>query len=226
MPTVYDYGLMSNAVYESSPDVPGWACPHFRAGLGEGLQAAVFTRGQKTVAAFKGTTPTQGSDIVADLKIGVGMNTSYFSAAEEFVNRYANVEDLVVTGHSLGGAIAQVVGNRRQIPFVSFNAPGVALMASRNIATATPHMAAIRMAGGLLSALRHPMQTARDIGSALHVSLGVNYRLSGDIVSTIGLNYGDIVTLQSNADIIDQHSMDTMQQVLANTGYRSIEFPT
>lgn len=225
MPTVYDYGLMANAVYENSPSVQGWACPDFRASLGSGLQAAVFTRGQKTVAAFKGTTPTQGSDLVADLKIGVGMNTSYFSEAEEFVSRYANTENLVVTGHSLGGAIAQVVGNRRQIPFVSFNAPGVALMASRNIATATPHMAAIRMAGGLLSALRHPMQTARDIGSALHVSLGVNYRLSSDVVSTIGLHYGDVVSLQSSADVLDQHSMDTMQEVLGNAGYRNIEFP-
>lgn len=225
MITILEYGLLSNAVYEDTPDVEGWACTRFHAGLGEGMQAGVFTRGQKTVVAFKGTTPNQVSDLVADLKIGTGFNTSYFSAAERFAQLYANVPDLVVTGHSLGGAIAQTVGNRRRIPFVSFNAPGVAILASQNIHTTSPHMMAVRLAGGALSMLRHPMQSMRDMASAFHDSLGVNIRLSGDIISTIGLHYGPLVNLSGSGDPLSQHSMDTVLGVLRRNAYGNVTFP-
>lgn len=225
MVAVYKYGEMANAVYDDAPTVAEWDCSNFHHGLGQGLQAAVFTRGQQIVVAFKGTTPTQGSDIIADLKIGTGMNTSYFSAAEAYVARFAGGDGVVVTGHSLGGAIAQVVGNRRRIPFVSFNAPGVALIASRNAPTATVGMSAVRVVGGLLSALRHPQQMMRDVRSAFHVSLGVNYRLSGDVVSQIGLHYGRIVSLQASGNPLAQHSMDLVLEVLGNFGYRDVQFP-
>ena len=76
MASILDYGLLANAVYDASPSVPGWTTRNFRAGLGTGLQAAVFTRDRQVVVAFKGTTPTQGSDLIADLKLGVGMNTT------------------------------------------------------------------------------------------------------------------------------------------------------
>lgn len=225
MASILDYGLLSNAVYDDTPSVPGWVCAQYRAGLGQGLQAAVFTRGQETVVAFKGTTPSQTSDLVADLKLGVGMNTSYFSAAEDFTALYAGGANVVATGHSLGGAIAQVVGNRQDLPFVTFNAPGVAIMASRNLASATPHMSAVRLAGSLVGAFRHPMQTARDIASAFTVVNGLNFRLSGDIVSQIGLHYGDIVNLQGSGDPLSQHSMDTMLGVLRRFSYGNILFP-
>ena len=223
MITILEYGLLSDAVYEDTPSVDGWAVPHFRAGLGEGLQAAVFTKGQKTVVAFKGTSNM--SDVVADLKLGTGMNTSYFSEAEEFTQRYANVPDLVVTGHSLGGAIAQTVGNRRRIPFVTFNAPGVAIVASRNLHTTTAPMMAVRLAGGALSMLRHPMQAMRDVSSALHVSLGTNIRLSGDVVSTIGLHYGSLISLAGSGDPLTQHRMGTMLGVLRQNAYGNVTFP-
>lgn len=173
MATILDYAKMSQAVYENNPTVDRWTCAHFRSGLGSGLQAAVFSNGSATVAAFKGTTPSQVSDLVADLKLGVGMNSSYFSDAQAFVAKFANVEGLVVTGHSLGGAVAQIVGNRLRIPFITFNAPGVALLASRNLHTATPGMSAIRFAGGFVSMFRHPFQAIQDVGSAFHKSLAI-----------------------------------------------------
>ncbi len=225
MITILEYGQLSNAVYEDSPSVPGFTCRQFHSGLGEGMQAAVFTKGQKTVVAFKGTTPTQVSDLVADLKIGTGFNTSYFSAAERFTQQYANVPDLVVTGHSLGGAIAQTVGNRRRIPFVSFNAPGVAILASQNLHTANVGMFALRVAGGTLSMLRHPMQAMRDIGSAFHDSLGINVRLTLDPVSMIGLHYGPVVNLSGAPDIASAHSMDTVMAALRRNSYGNVTFP-
>jgi pyridoxal biosynthesis lyase PdxS len=196
----------------------------FRPALGAGLQAAVFTRNRETVVAFRGTS--QATDVVADLKIGLGMNTSMFSEAEDFVARRAPGDGVVVTGHSLGGAIAQTVGNRRRLPFVSFNAPGVALLASQNLGSVMPVLGAVRLVvGATVGAIRHPMQTMRDVGAAFHDSLGVNYRLSGDLVSAYGLHYGPIVHLQGQGDPLTQHRMTTMNAVLDRFGYGNIGFP-
>jgi hypothetical protein len=224
MPTILDYGLLADAIYADQPGVPGWTVMAFRPGQGTGLQAAVFTRARETVVAFKGTS--QAMDVVADLKIGLGINTSMFSQAESFVARHAAGEGVVVTGHSLGGAIAQTVGNRRRLPFVSFNAPGVALLASQNLTSVMPVLGIGRLVlGATIGAVRHPMQTMRDIGSAFHDSLGVNYRLSGDLVSAYGLHYGPIVHLQGQGDPLTQHRMTTMNAVLERFGYRNIAFP-
>lgn len=224
MATILDYGRLANAIYADQPSVPGWTVVAFRPGQGTGLQAAVFTRHQETVVAFKGTS--QATDVVADLKIGLGMNTSMFSEAESFVSRHAGADGVVVTGHSLGGAIAQTVGNRRRRPFVSFNAPGVALLASQNLGTVVPALGLVRLAvGATVGAIRHPMQTLRDVGAAFHDSLGVNYRLSGDLVSAYGLHYGPIVHLQGQGDPLTQHRMTTMNAVLERFGYQNIGFP-
>ena len=225
MASILDYGLMSNAIYDASPDVPGWACRHYRASLGTSLQAGVFARGTEIVVAFKGTTPTQVNDLIADLKLGVGMNTTYFSEAEEFVQRYASEGNVTVTGHSLGGAIAQVVGNRRELPFTTFNAPGVAVLASRNMGDASPSMTALRIAGSIVGALRHPMQTARDIGAAFNVVNGKNYRLTGDPVSAIGVHYGDVINIQGSGDLSARHSMETVLEHLRRYNYANILFP-
>lgn len=225
MTTILDYGRLANAIYDHPPAPAGWAVAGFQDSLGTGLQAGVFTRGQATVVAFKGTTLSNVNDLTTDLKLGVGMNTAYFSAAERFVALYASGPEVVFTGHSLGGAIAQVVGNRRQMPFVTFNAPGVAVLASRNLHTTTAHMMAVRVAGSLASAVRHPMQMVRDVNSAFHTSLGVNYRLEFDLVSAIGLHYGPVVTMGCSADLGARHSMSTVLDVLAANHYGDIEFP-
>ncbi|QHQ34313.1 hypothetical protein [Algicella marina] len=224
MATIQEYALMSQAVYADEPQIPGWACANFHSGLGTGLQAAVFTRGASTVVAYKGTTPSNTNDLLADLKLGVGMNTSYFWNAEAYAARYAPGE-VVFTGHSLGGAIAQIVGNRRRLPFVTFNAPGVALFASRNVLTSMPHMTAVRLVGGTLSAFRHPIQMVRDVRSAFHSSLGVNYRLSGDVISQVGLHYGNLVSIQGAGDPLTQHGIGTMITALEGQGYGDITFP-
>lgn len=225
MTTILDYGLLSKAVYDQRPAVDGWTLTQFQDSLGVSLQAGVFTRGQTTVVAFKGTSLSNMNDIVTDLKLGAGINTAYFSAAERFVDLHASGPDVVFTGHSLGGAIAQVVGNRRRMPFITFNAPGVAILASRNLHTTTAHMMAVRVAGGVIGALRHPLQTARDINAALHVSLGVNYRLDFDPVSAIGLHYGDLVTMACDSPLGERHSMSTVLAVLGQQHYGSINFP-
>jgi len=225
MASVYELGLLADAVYDDAPQVEGWTLVQFLRSRGMGsLQAGLFTKGQEKVVAFKGTS--EATDVVVDLKIGSGMNSSYYSEAEQFCAQYASSVNVVCTGHSLGGGIAQTVGNRRRLPFASFNAPGVAIMASRNMASATVEMSAVRLVGGLLSTLRHPHQAMRDMKSAFYTVEGLNFRLSGDIVSGIGLHYGPIVTLQGSGNPLDQHKMGTMLGVLDSRGYRNVPFST
>ncbi|WP_425093635.1 lipase family protein [Tropicimonas sp. S265A] len=221
MATVYELGRLSEAVYDDAPLVSGWQTGKvLKSSTIGSLQAALFTKGTEKVVAFKGTS--EAMDVVADLKIGTGWNSTYFSEAEQFCANYANSGNVLVTGHSLGGAIAQIVGNRRRLPFCSFNAPGVAVIASANLSTATPHMSAVRVAGGLLSVLRHPQQALRDMRSAFYVVEGVNFRLSGDVVSQIGLHYGPIITLQGSG--LNQHGISLMNEVLRARGYDQIPF--
>jgi hypothetical protein len=39
-----------------------------------------------------------------------------------------SIEDIIITGHSLGGVVAQIVGSRLRTPAVAFSAPGIALL--------------------------------------------------------------------------------------------------
>ncbi|HZZ88879.1 MAG TPA: hypothetical protein VFE13_11170 [Caulobacteraceae bacterium] len=216
MPTIRDLGLLADAVYNELPAVQGWTCPRHRVATGRlnGFQAATFTQAGVTVMAFRGTA--QGMDVLADLKLGTGMNTTYFSDAEDYAADIPPGDNIYVCGHSLGGAIAQVVANRGGYKMVTFNAPGVAVFASRNMETATLGMTAVRTGGMLLSAVRHPMQAYRDVRSVFHAVRGVNIRLSMDAVSQMGVHYGRLVTIQGpSASPLTEHRMTTMNEVLA-----------
>ena len=220
MPTIRDLGLLANAVYDELPAVQGWNCPeHQRASSGwNGFQAATFTQGGVTaVLVFRGTSQTM--DVAADLKLGTGMNTSYFSDGEAYAASVPPGDDVYVCGHSLGGAIAQVVAIRGGYRMVTFNAPGVAVFAlAGNIGGADVGMTAVRTAGMLLSAVRHPMQAYRDVRSAFHTVRGLNIRLSNDAVSSMGVHYGDVVTLQGpSASPLTEHRMTTVNEVLATS---------
>lgn len=213
MPSFYDLSLLAQAVYADVPTPTGWACKELKSGSA-GFQAGAYTRGGETVVAFRGTTASAG-DVAADLKLGVGMNTSHFSQGEAFMDGFRKATDLTVCGHSLGGAIAQIVGNRRQIKFATFNAPGVAVFASRNIMSADPAMLVIRAAGAAVGALFSPMQAARDVAAAFNVAVGVNICLNADVVSQIGVHYGKVVRIPgTDFTPWSQHGIATVVQAL------------
>jgi pimeloyl-ACP methyl ester carboxylesterase len=197
-PTILELCCISGAVYGDEPELAkraaqwGWS-GEIKTGR-SGFQAGVYKRGQDTVVAFRGTTKDHG-DWVADLKLGVGMNTSHFAQGDEFLAALPNPKTITLCGHSLGGAIAQVAGNRAGAPFATFNAPGVAVLASRNIWTAAPPMLGARMAGALASAVLEPGQALKDIASTFYSVTGVNVCLLGDPVSQIGVHYGKVFRL-------------------------------
>lgn len=227
MPTVSELGLLAEAVYDSPPTATnGWALLHFRAASGSlsGFQAATFQKGSEIAIAFRGTA--QPMDAAADLKLGTGMNSTYFSNGDDYAHRYRGVPDVFLCGHSLGGAIAQIVANRGGFKFATFNAPGVAVVASRNIGSASLTMSAIRTAGMLASALRHPIQAGQDVAAAFNTVHGVNVCLANDAVSKIGLHYGEVVRIPgTSANPLTEHGIATVNGVLRThaLGSRRVE---
>lgn len=221
--TILDYARLADAVYAADPQVEGWQRIAFQpggAGLRDAFQGAAFRRGAELVLACKGTS--QAADIVTDLKLGVGMNTVQFAAAERFLAGVAMPAGAspVVTGHSLGGAIAQIVGNRHRLPFATFNAPGVGLI-SRNLdemaVTGLAGTAALRTVFATLSAVRHPMQAGRDLGSLFYRVKGVNFRIGKDVVGCIGVHYGKVVEIPYDGGALDvkvKHQMATVIRAL------------
>jgi pimeloyl-ACP methyl ester carboxylesterase len=196
MATIRELGTLAAAVYGPKRTwVQGWKCTDFHAASGalNGFQAATFVRGGVTVVCYRGSA--QLMDGVADLKLGTGMNSTYFSEGEAYARPHKNKPGVYVCGHSLGGAIAQVVANRGGFRMVTFNAPGVAVLASRNLPDATLTMTAIRAAGFVVGALRHPMQTGRDIAAAFNVVRGLNVCLQYDVVSRVGVHYGEVLRI-------------------------------
>jgi putative lipase involved disintegration of autophagic bodies len=228
MPTVQEAGILADAVYGDAPLPPGsgWvpAAPQAAAGVFDGFQAAAFSKDGATIIAFRGTA--QAIDAVVDLKLTAGMNSTYFSAGENYAQPYTHRPNVYICGHSLGGAIAQVVANRLGFKFVTFNAPGVAVFASRNIWQASPNMTAVRSIGMVASAFRHPIQAVRDVRSAFNVVHGLNICLECDVVSQIGIHYGDVVRIWGTSfNPLTEHRMTTMNAVLKGdpVGLKTLE---
>lgn len=200
------------------------------------FQAVAYRCGRKNVVAFRGTKT--GGDGVTDAALGLGLNSSYYVKAEAFVESVPNGVD-ILCGHSLGGAIAQVVANRLRLPMVTFNAPGVAVLASQNILQADARLLAVRTAGMVIGSVFKPKQALQDVRSAFWPVRGINYRLKGDPVSMYGVHYGSVVMIDiplSQKSLFEKdspvdrllalHSMDNFNTVLKNhpLGQRALEF--
>ena len=222
MATMTDLARLSAAVYDFS-SVEGWrpvgrGRPGGR-GQADGLQAQAYSNGQDTVVAFRGTQMPNLNDVASDVMLGLGMNCGYFSAAETYVDSLPDPSNVILTGHSLGGAITQIVGNRKSLRLATFNAPGVAVFASRNILDANPLALGVRAAGSVLSAIVAPGQAWRDTKAFFNVVNGKNIRLRLDPVSMIGVHYGDVISIETpNWDLTTSHSITTVITALGQCG--------
>jgi hypothetical protein len=108
-----------------------------------------------------------------------------------------------------------VVANRRRFRLLTFNAPGVATFASRNIGDAFAVPTVVRAAGTLVSAVFHPMQAARDIAATFHEVQGLNICLEYDLVSQAGVHYGEVVRIPGTSmNPLTEHRMATVNAVL------------
>ncbi|MFA9462603.1 hypothetical protein [Thiohalorhabdus methylotrophus] len=99
-----------------------------------GFFAQAYRKGNEVVIAYRGTEPTQDAlhDILgADVDIGTGDEHQQFVDALEFAHqidlRYGGAKQTIsVTGHSLGGGLAQLAADTFGWDGVTFEGPGMA----------------------------------------------------------------------------------------------------
>ncbi len=96
-----------------------------------GMQAVAFRNAQnEIVIAYRGTELNDIGDVSSDINILLGnIPQAQLTDAENFykavVAQYGD-ENIVITGHSLGGAIAQIIGSKTGKLTYTYNAPGMA----------------------------------------------------------------------------------------------------
>lgn len=184
-PTDVELAKLSEAVYTNgAQDLSGFA--YIQSDLGLGFGAAAFKRGNEIVVAFRGTDfPSASADVLKDVAADVSYITgstptpamkSYATQAAAFLAQIqANNPGLniTVTGHSLGGALAQLVGKVSGFKTVAFDAPGPA---------------------NLLGSLANELSSANNLSGGQSGSIST-YRLWGDQVSAVGTQLGSLTTL-------------------------------
>lgn len=134
MPSVYDCAVICEDVYSAQTDrratARGWQRTGPTCGSSDnGFFGAMYQKGDSCIVAFRGTEPTDLGDLAADAEMGPGSSqvpTGQTSAAMTFmdacINR-AGERIKIVSGHSLGGALAKVASQRRDRLAIAFNAP-------------------------------------------------------------------------------------------------------
>lgn len=82
----------------------------------------------KIVVSFGGTETDDMKDLLTDGRLALGYSDDQFEEALKFVNDMMLEhpdKEIVITGHSLGGALAQYVAINKGIPAITYNAPGI-----------------------------------------------------------------------------------------------------
>ncbi len=193
--------------------VDDWTCQHWQTGgfFDTGFQGGIWQSRDSVVVGCCGTNPKQKgkflSDIAADIRITFKILPNQAKPARDLVRMAKSIargRPVTVTGHSLGGGLAQVAGLWEAVPFVTFNAPAMrqALQAAR-VNIFKPQMA---------------MRTAKAM--AVRDASGLNFRIQGDVVSTslAGQHLGTIVTL-ANTTGMGAHGKGNIWQSVLETDW-------
>lgn len=228
MAVCLDYAKIAFAAYFTNTsqyyaDPPGhmvdnWTVQKWEKGtlLGDGFQGGLWTNDTDVVLGCCGTNPGQAgkfmSDLSADIKIGLRILPNQSTSAWQMLKAAKNIaagRRVSVTGHSLGGGLAQVAGVWGGVPFVTFNAPAMAHVIKAS------HFNIFK-----------PQMMARSWGSkSTGDSPGVNFRISGDMVSAHGIAGGHVGTYVDlpNATGGGAHGKDNCWQAVLNTDWAFID---
>jgi hypothetical protein len=145
MATCLDYAKIAYAAYFTAPSqyyetppghaVDDWVVQRWAEGgfFGDGFQGGIWQSDTDVIVGCCGTNPNQKGklvkDLLADVRIGLNIMPNQASSARKMIDlarSLANGRRISVTGHSLGGGLAQVLGVWEDVPFVTFNAPAMA----------------------------------------------------------------------------------------------------
>jgi len=134
-PTVAQLANLSNDTYSKNPGGTSGYKLLTTLNYGNGLSANIYGSpdNSQIVLAFKGTDPNNDKNLLADAALGAGVNSAllgaYVADAEQSLQTLsAGNRDvhITLTGHSLGGAVAQLLGKATGADTVVFDSPGIA----------------------------------------------------------------------------------------------------
>lgn len=157
-----------------------------------GFQGAIYESGDELIVAYRGTESWE--DIKADLNIGVGNVPDQFVPAMELFEKAQQVKSLskiIVTGHSLGGGLAQLVSANKVALGVTFNAPGMDGMSKK-------------LAGK---------------GYSFHSANVLNVVLSRDPISSFGTSVGKKLRLSDSSWHLITHKMHHVIDAVKSSGH-------
>lgn len=129
-------------------DIEGWIL------LEDDIDWCIYTNNEKAICAFRGTATAK--DLVDDIRLSIQIDactTSRFTPAIELVNELLQEYSVQVTGHSLGGAVAQCVGTKLKLGCVTFNSAASPL---NPVTITNPNSANYHIVWDIISAWEHP----------------------------------------------------------------------
>jgi Ca2+-binding RTX toxin-like protein len=130
--SLIDTALLANAAYDFDKPIAEQKVPSGWTQISQktdatGFQAVAYKNANnEIVISYRGTDELK--DVFTDLQLPFGHNDQY-DAAKAFYKQVSDANQnapISLTGHSLGGALAQLVGAATDTKATAFNAPGVA----------------------------------------------------------------------------------------------------
>jgi hypothetical protein len=204
---------MSGASYTPSCGAPidGYECVKSVQGS-NGISLNVYRKGRELVVAIRGTdigNPnaeaynllTDTSFATGTLTHGLNYSVDFTSAVVAALHQENPDASISLTGHSLGGAIAQIVAGNDSLEANTFNAPGVG-----------------KVEGKLLDLALYAIPPGASDSTSI-----TNYRLQGDQVSlagTAGKNVRTVTLANSDystpVNFLEYHGIANIAQAIAS----------
>lgn len=177
---------------------------------GNGYQGGVFEKPDEIIVGFSGTKGGPLSAPVSqnsgNARIGVNVIPNMAGSAFAMVTwarENAFGRPISICGHSLGGGLAQVVGNWSGLPFISFSGPGMASHLK---------MSAFN--------LFKPQQMVRSaLSRNTSDTVGICFTVKGDWIGGFGSHVGHEITVTAQG-VDNKHSFDALISGIGMTRLR------